>query len=93
MIPVKLKFNGNGKSKGYEGRTFTIQGVYYSSNSPENKLIVLDQEGDPITHPIPGQLEAKLVTVDPITVTLPIQVASPETTYMAIVYGVSDKKG
>tara|TARA_R110000868_G_C10972640_1_gene770673 strand:- start:12563 stop:12856 length:294 start_codon:yes stop_codon:yes gene_type:complete len=79
------------KTQGYEGWAFTIQAVYYSSNEPATHVYIKDKDGDPICHPIPGQLESKLVTVSPVSTTLPIYISDAGNGNRIVVYGELSK--
>lgn len=74
-------------STGYEGKSFRIQGVFYSSNNPSAHLYIYDKDNDIIAHPIPGQMEAKLINLEPITCKLPIKILDEAADSKVVIYG------
>lgn len=78
MQAHKIKFDKTGleplQSQGYEGMCFTIQAVYYSSLDPSKHLHIVDADNDPVCYPIPGGIDPKLISIDPITVKLPLRI-------------------
>lgn len=52
--------------------SFRLQAVFYSSENPTQNLYLYDAEGDMVTFPIPGQLDKKVIPLDPVTVKLPL---------------------
>jgi hypothetical protein len=71
MKPLKFKIR-NGRTNGYEGMAFRIQAVYFNSQDPSSRVMLMDKENDPVCHPIPGQLEPKLTPVEQISCVLPL---------------------
>lgn len=49
-----------------------LQAVFYSSQNPVQKLYIYDSDGDMVTFPVPGQAERKVISLDPVTVKLPL---------------------
>lgn len=62
-----------------------IEAVHYTSKDPGSRIHLFDADGDEVLHPIPGQLENKVIPLEtPITVQGPIQFRD-ETDYNSLV--------
>ena len=88
-----LKFNITTKirevitTKGYEGKAFRIQAVFYSSTNPSKHLYLYDAENDIVAVPIPGQMEVKLFELPPVSFKLPLKVLDEEDASTVVVFG------
>lgn len=49
-----------------------IQAVFYSGRNPSQNLYLYDGDNDLCSIPIPGQLDRKVIPLDPVTVKLPL---------------------
>ena len=79
MKPYKLKAENTSVGKPVyfnqdEGKAFTLQSIYYSSNEPAHHLEIYDKDGDPVSFPMPGQVDPKVTSVPETTVVLPISI-------------------
>lgn len=95
MKAIKFKFdttaaNTRLSSRGYAGKTFRIQAVYYSNSSHSEHVTVFDKDGDPITHPIPGDIEPKLISVGEVSCTLPLYIVDESGGNSVLIRGVID---
>lgn len=88
---VKTKKSEAGKLSVFEGQPKTgsarIQAVFYSSESPAHKVMLYDRDGDCFIFPIPGQVDKKVINIEPITVSLPIYYMDAEGDNEIIVFG------
>ena len=74
---VKTKTSVGGKLTPFGSQpaqgSVKVQAVYYSNLNPAQALCLYDGDGDMFMYPVPGQLEAKVVTPEiPVTVKLPL---------------------
>lgn len=96
MKPIKLKAENTlaGKPiqfREYPGKAFTLQAVQYSSTDPSSHVQIFDKDGDPVSFPIPGDIEPKLITLDAVTVQLPITVIDETSGNSLLLRGVIDR--
>ena len=82
-IPYKIKIEDTpiGKPvevRGKEGKSFTIETVFTTSESPDKHLSIFDSEGDLVLWPFPGDKEPKPINIGEITVELPISLVDEE---------------
>lgn len=82
-IPHKIKIEDTPigkpvKIQGHEGESFTIETIFTTSESPNKHLRIFDSEGDIVSWPFPGSIEPKPVSIDAVTVKLPITIVDDE---------------
>lgn len=99
MIPLKHKITGtkiNQKqiiTNSYPGYSYTIQAVFYSSNNPSSHLHIFDADGDECIFPLPGDLTPKALSVQPITIKLPLSILDETSGNQVTIFGVVDRIG
>jgi hypothetical protein len=74
--------------KGYEGNSVRLQAILYSSENPSSHVYIYDKDNDLVAHPVPGQMEAKLMELPPIDCKLPLKILDETGGNSVTIYGI-----